>query len=85
MTGASIPTFRPLTDGQILDFGYGEFAVTPAFAEELLNGGMTHVNGAPVRLWIVDRFPDINAVLIRWRPAETLEDIAASVAEQVTA
>lgn len=75
---AWVTPWRPLEDGQILDAGYGEFMVTPTTAEWLLDGGMTHVNGAPVRLWIVDRFPDSNCVLIRWRPAEELEDIAAA-------
>ena len=61
-----------------MDAGYGEFWVTPAFAAELMDGGMTHVNGAPVRLTIEDRFPDVNAVVVRWRPTETVEEIAAS-------
>ena len=76
--------FSPLRDGQILDAGYGEFWVTPAYAEELLDGGMTHVNGAPVRLTVVDRFPDVNAVVIRWRPTETVEEIAAGAAVVTT-
>jgi hypothetical protein len=69
--------FTPLRDGQILDAGYGEFWVTPTTAAELMGGGMTHVNGAPVRLTIEDRFPDVNAVVVRWRPTESIEDIAA--------
>lgn len=54
--------------------------VTPVYADELMDGGMTHINGAPVRLSIVDRFPESNVVLIRWWPTETLEDIAAEAA-----
>jgi hypothetical protein len=60
--------FRPLRDGEILDAGYYEFMVTPAYALELLNGGMTHVNGLLVHLEIVDELPGVNAVLIRWKP-----------------
>jgi hypothetical protein len=82
---AWLTPFPPLQDGQILDNGYGEFLVTPAFGAELMGGGMTHVNGAPVLLEIVDRFPASNAILIRWRPTETLEDIAAETAAGVTA
>ena len=72
-----VTPFRPLRDGEILDAGYGEFMVTPAFAAELMGGGMTHVNGAPVRLTVVDEWPGV--VLIRWRPTETLEDIARTI------
>jgi hypothetical protein len=74
---AWLTPWSPLRDGEILDAGYGEFLVTPAFADELMDGGMTHINGAPVRLMIVERFPAIGAVQLRWTPTETLEDIAA--------
>ena len=68
-----------------MDAGYGDIWVTPTTAAELMAGGMTHVNGARVRLTIEDEFPDVNAVVIRWHPVETLEEIAASVEAEVTA
>jgi hypothetical protein len=54
-----------LEDGQLQDAGYGEFLCTPHTAEELLAGAMSRVNGVPVRLEIVDRLPNINAVIVR--------------------
>lgn len=67
--------FSPLAGREILDAGYHEFMVTPEFAEELLAGGMTHVNGERVRLEIVDRLPGVNAVVIRYTPAERVRVI----------
>ena len=75
--------FRRLEDGEIMDAGYGDIWVTPATAYDLMNGGMTHVNGAAVRLTIEDAFPEVNAVVIRWHPVETLEEIAASAEAEV--
>jgi len=60
--------FTSLQDGEIRDAGYYEFMVTPAFAELLLDGGMTHVNGQAVSLQVVDRLPGVNAVIVRWHP-----------------
>ena len=73
--------FRPLRDGEILDAGYYEFMVTPAFADELLAGGMTHVNGQRVNLQVVDHLPDANAVVIRWH----LHGLAHEYAEETYA
>jgi hypothetical protein len=67
-----------LADGELLDMGYGEFACTPRMAEELLDGGMTRVNGKPGRLTVVERFE--NAVLLRWT---FTEPVAASVTAPV--
>lgn len=56
-----------LTHGEILDVGlehYGEFIVSTSYATELLNGGMTTVNGRPGRLIVIDTFT--NAVQLRW-------------------
>ena len=56
-----------LVDGEIFDLGirhYGEFVVNPATAEELLDGGMTKVDGRRGRLWVIERFE--NAVQLRW-------------------
>jgi hypothetical protein len=61
-----VTPFRPLQHGEILDLGYGEFMCTPAFAEELLDGGMTHVNGHRVTLQVVDRgLLGVGAVIVR--------------------
>lgn len=54
-------------DGEILDCGYNELMVTPAFADELLAGGMRRVNGREVRVQVVDRLPAVNAVIVRWQ------------------
>ena len=54
--------------GQLFDAGlvhYGEFFATPEYAAELLNGGMTKVNGRPGSLAVVQRFT--NAVQLQWR------------------
>lgn len=34
-------------------------------AEELLNGGMTRINGEPCIVEIVDRWPELNGVHVR--------------------
>lgn len=65
---------QPLRDGEIFDAGYYEFMVTPVFAQELLNGGMTHVNGQRVELQIVDELPGFNAVTIRWNPHDSVHE-----------
>jgi hypothetical protein len=75
-----------LKDGDILDCGYREFMVTPATFEELVDGGMTHVNGDRVSLQRVDRYPAVNAVLVRWTPVEAAaEPLANSYAWQAAA
>lgn len=64
-----VTPFRMLGYGEVLDAGYGEFMCTLEYAAELMNGGMTHVNGQPVRLQIVDRGLDsVNAVIVRVIP-----------------
>ena len=61
---------RRLEFGDVLDAGYGEIMVTPEYAQVLLNGAMSHVNGDPVSLKIVDRgLTKINAVIVRVLPA----------------
>lgn len=70
-------TWRPLVDGQILDCGYNELMVTPAFADELLAGGMRRVNGREVRVQVVDRLPAVNAVIVRWQAVEQAEKYPA--------
>ena len=59
-----------MRDGEVLDFGYGEFVCTPTTAKELMEGGMTHVNGQRVVLEIVDRLPASNAVVMRFFSAD---------------
>jgi hypothetical protein len=72
----------PLRHGEIRDAGYSEFIVSETFATELLDGGMTHINGQPVWLKVVDRLPGIGGVLIRWHPAPcTAEDLLAEPLE----
>lgn len=60
---------KPLREGELLDAGYQEFLCTPETGRWLLNGGMTKVNGNPVRLRIVDEYPAVNAILIGWKEA----------------
>lgn len=70
---------RPLKFGEVVDAGYGEIMCTAAYAEVLMNGAMTHVNGRPVSLQIVDRgLTSIGAVIVRVRPA--LEPVALELA-----
>ncbi len=61
--------------GEILDAGYSEFMVTSEYAEILLNGGMTHVNGQPVRLQIVSHYPGHK--IMRWTPSVRELELAA--------
>lgn len=56
-----------LAYGDMIDVGlehYGEFIVTTEYAQHLMNGGMTRVDGRPGRLVQVDTFQ--NAVQLRW-------------------
>jgi len=61
--------------GEILDAGYSEFMVTSEYAEILLNGGMTHVNGQPVRLQIVSHY--LGHKIVRWTPKHEALELAA--------
>jgi hypothetical protein len=61
------PLLINLKHGQILDAGmkhYGEFYASPSYATELINGGMTHVDGRPGRVEIIDTLA--NAVQLRF-------------------
>lgn len=45
--------------------GYYEFICGRARATELLDGGMTKINGRPCQLEIVGEWPELDAVQIR--------------------
>lgn len=67
---------RRLEFGEVVDAGYGEIMCTPEYAEVLMGGAMTHVNGRPVRLQIVDRgLKNIGAVILRVMPYEELREL----------
>jgi hypothetical protein len=59
-----------LKDGEIIDLGYGDFICTPATAQKLMQGGMTHVNGQRVILTIVHNLPAVNAVVLNFQSAD---------------
>ena len=45
--------------------GVFEWICGHTIAAELLNGGMTHINGKPVRLEVIDEYHHLEAVQIR--------------------
>lgn len=45
--------------------GVFEFICGPDKADELLNGGMTKIDGMPVRVEVVDKWPRANGIQIR--------------------
>lgn len=45
-----------VTRGELIDLGYDEFLAHPDHADELLNGGMTTVDGQPGLLKVVGRY-----------------------------
>ena len=71
----------PLRHGEIRDAGYSEFIVSASFAEVLLDGGMTHLNGQPVSLKIVDRLEGIGGVTMRWTRGYQATENQRSTAE----
>lgn len=62
--------WKPLQDGEIIDFGYQEFICSHTTVVSLLAGGMTHINGVPVNLQVVDELPAVNAVVVKWQSAD---------------
>jgi len=72
---------RRLKFGDVWDAGYGEIMVTPEYAQVLMNGAMTHVNGEPVTLQIVDRgLRNIDGVILRVLPRPALAAPAITLA-----
>jgi hypothetical protein len=51
--------------GVVEDVGYHEILVARDYARFLMAGGMTHVNGEPVRLSVVCEFAEMGAVVVK--------------------
>ena len=62
---------QPLQDDEMWcvwsnpESGTYEWICGPRMADELLNGGMTKIDGKPVGVEIVDKWPQINGIQVR--------------------